>query len=97
MHQVNHVSFFTTFLHTAEEVQQSVLFTQLQIEYLYNTRTAAATEKVNMAPVPGEEVGIYQLRQEYLRGQMDILSYLIDTHEHALAELKTRNQSQEQG
>ena len=97
MHQVSHTSFFTTFLHTAEEVSQSVLFTQLQLEYLYNTRTAAATEKVNMAPVPGEKVGVYQLRQEYLRGQIDILSYLIDTHEHALAELKARNQSHEQG
>jgi hypothetical protein len=50
-----------------------------------------------MAPNSEEPVQAYQLRQEYLRGQIDAMSFLIEQHEYSIREALRRNQSTEQG
>lgn len=75
---------------TDEEQVYSKLFTEIQLSGLKNLLIQVVNEKVNMGvPVSGDEIHAYVRRQEYLRGQIDIINYIIAT---AMTAIETAQQ-----
>lgn len=63
----------------------STVFPELQLAHLINLRAAVAKEKINLAydPDGGNTADLKFIREhEYLRGQLDILGYIINVHEN---------------
>lgn len=76
------VNIFDTYEHTEQEQIASSIFSQTNLEYLHNQRTAIAQQKLLLVYDTTNPSAFVQ-EDAYLRGQLDILSYLIDSSEAA--------------
>ena len=97
MPRVNHDNLYALFqFDNPEEAALACQFSRLQLARLYNLRTQAATGKANAACPPGLEQAYIQ-QQEFYRGQIEILSQLIDDHELAEQASMQANRNREEG
>lgn len=72
---------FIEYSFTDEELINASVLTELQTQYFETRLSQAVVERANLAYEPGsidaKEVFIYQ--QEYLRGQIEILQWILNT------------------
>ncbi len=78
MTQVSHL--FYKFKLTPEEQEAGHTLGGLTITVLHNLRTDIAEQKLNLTFTPNDVLGFTQ-QESYLKGQLDMLSYLIDASE----------------
>jgi hypothetical protein len=64
----------------------SSIFTFDQLGFLKNTLIGIAEEKLKLPYDPGAPEA-FKFQHEYLRGQFELLNYLIDCHENATQEI----------
>lgn len=69
---------FQTYTHTEQEALSCSIFTQTNLEYLHNLRTAIAAQKLNVTYDPAKPMEFVQ-EEAFLKGQLDILTYIIDS------------------
>jgi hypothetical protein len=73
---------------SVEEWPIAATFTELQTRHIKTELAVCATEKLMLAATP--EVPIkYMLEQEFIRGKMEILSYLLTVSEEAKSAVQT--------
>lgn len=73
---------------TEDEWPVAAVFTDLQMKHIKTELAVCATEKLLIATTP--EVPIkYMLEQEFIRGKMEILSYLLTVSEEAKSAIQT--------
>ena len=77
---------FSTYELTDKEALQSAVFTTLQLQNLQNQLASAANEKLRLEYDHTNPVRFAQ-QEASLKGQMDILSFLIDSSADAADEL----------
>lgn len=77
---------FSTYELTDKEALQSAIFTTLQLQNLQNQLANAAEEKLRLDFDPNNPSRFIQ-QEASLRGQMDILTFLIEASESAADQL----------
>ena len=81
-----------TFSSPTEEISASI-FNDAQIQHIKNMWLTYAQEKLTMSITP-EDIEKYKYMQEYVRGAMEALSYLIEVSEAAVAAIVTSTDPQ---
>jgi len=64
-----------------EKEEPALIFTDIQIMYLHTELAKIAQEKLEAAVDPGKPIEEYLRAQEYMRGQIEILKYIIQQNE----------------
>jgi hypothetical protein len=70
---------FTSVVLTADEEKAGLTFNSLNLAVLRNQLSSIAEEKLNLTFTPNDVLS-YTQQEAYLKGQMDILRYLLDSH-----------------
>lgn len=73
---------FSSYKMTAEESKQGSILSSLNLVVLQNLRASIAEEKLNLQFTPNDVLTFTQ-QEAYLKGQLDILAYLLANHEEA--------------
>jgi hypothetical protein len=68
---------FAGYTFTEEELQAAAQFSMTQQMYIQNLISLAACEKIATQPDPSN-MGVWFQKEAYLRGQIDILTYLLE-------------------
>ena len=76
-------SMFTAYEFTDDEFTAASVFPDLQLAYLRNLLclTAETKMKLSVNPELPNSEKIFVLEQEYYRGQIELLQYILNTHE----------------
>ena len=69
---------FESFSLTEEESKSAMSLSHLQMQNMHNLRTTYMLQKVGLS-VDTKDMTSYLQQEAYLRGQIDILTYLIET------------------
>jgi hypothetical protein len=94
---------FTSYEFTAEEYPLAVCFSELQLKHIHTLLAKYAQQKVNASSEDFTTAEFYIRAQEYLRGLMSGMSYLLEVHrtyreEFAeLVEEQMRRQAEDSG
>jgi hypothetical protein len=75
-------SLYTKYTLSDEEFLDGTIFTELQLAVLVTERTLIAERKVSLPYLPDNPFK-YATEQEYCRGQIEILTFLIDRAEQS--------------
>lgn len=75
-------STFTSYTLTEDEARNGSILTSLNIAAIQNLRCKIAEEKLNLTFTPNDVLSFTQ-QEAYLKGQLDILSHLLDLNEEA--------------
>lgn len=73
---------FSSYKMTTEESKQGSILSSLNLVVLQNLRASIAEEKLNLQFTPNDVLTFTQ-QEAYLKGQLDILAYLLANHEEA--------------
>lgn len=73
---------FSTYELTAEEQVLSDQLSQLNVAKIQNLRSQIAEEKLNLVFTPNDTL-TYTQSEAYLKGQLDLLTFLLQSHEEA--------------
>lgn len=73
---------FSSYKMTTEESKQGSILSSLNLVVLQNLRASIAEEKLNLQFTPNDVLAFTQ-QEAYLKGQLDILAYLLANHEEA--------------
>lgn len=71
------VTAFESFTLTEEESKSAMSLTQLQMQNVHNLRTSYMLQKVGLS-IDTKDVTSHIQQEAYLRGQIDILTYLLE-------------------
>lgn len=71
---------FTSHKLSEEESRLGSQLTQLNVAVLQNLRSTTAEEKLNLVFTPNDVLA-YTQQEAYLKGQLDLLTYLLTTNE----------------
>ncbi len=73
---------FTTYTLTEDESRQGAVLSSLNISVMQNLRCSIAEEKLSLQFTPNDVLAFTQ-QEAYLKGQLDMLSHLLDLNEDA--------------
>ena len=73
---------FSSYSLSEEEYRNGALLSSLNVASLQNLRCSIAEEKLRLPFTPNDVLS-YTQQEAYLRGQLDILSHLLDLNEDA--------------
>jgi len=73
---------FTTYKLSEEEQRNGSSLTSLTVSVLQNLRSSIAEEKLNLVFTPNDVLSFTQ-QEAYLKGQLDILAYILAANEEA--------------
>lgn len=73
---------FTSYTMSEEESRNGAVLSSLNIAALQNLRSSIAEEKLRLPFTPNDVLS-YTQQEAYLRGQLDIISHLLDLNEDA--------------
>lgn len=73
---------FTTYYHNDNEQVANSVFNQGNMEYLHNQRANIAQQKIHINIDPNN-INEFLQQDAYLRGQLDILTFLLNASEEA--------------
>lgn len=73
---------FSSYTLSEDESRNSVMLTSLNIAAIQNLRCSIAEEKLRLPFTPNDVLS-YTQQEAYLRGQLDILSHILDLNEDA--------------
>jgi len=82
---------FSSYTLSEEEELHGQTFTNLNIAVLQNIRCQAAQDKLNLDFTPND-VLTYSQKEAYLKGQLDLIQYLMDLNDAAKQTRITLNQ-----
>ena len=82
---------FSTYSLTPQEQRAGMMLTPMNIAVIQNLRSSIAEEKLNLVFTPNDVLS-YTQHESYLKGQMDILSHLLNCNEEAIAASTTNSQ-----
>lgn len=71
---------FTTYALSEDEVKQGQQLTSLNVAVLQNQRAQIAEEKLSLVFTPNDVLS-YTQQEAYLKGQLDLLSYILAANE----------------
>ena len=71
---------FSTYKLTEEEQRNGSILSSLTVAVIQNLRSGIAEEKIRLTIDPNNTLSFIQ-QEAYLRGQLDILTYLLDTND----------------
>jgi len=73
---------FTTYKLSEDEQRNGSSLTSLTVSVLQNLRSSIAEEKLNLVFTPNDVLSFTQ-QEAYLKGQLDILAYILAANEEA--------------
>lgn len=73
---------FTSYKLSEEEARNGAKLSSLNIAVLQNLRSTTAEEKLNLVFTPNDVLS-YTQQEAYLKGQLDLLAYILDANEDA--------------
>lgn len=73
---------FTTYTLTEKEQIAGTTLTSLNVAVLQNQRAQIAEEKLNL-PFTPNDIQTYLQQEAYLKGQLDLLNYILASHEES--------------
>ena len=73
---------FTTFSLTPDELTKGQQLTSLNVAFIQNLRSQLAEEKLNLVFTPND-INTYLQQEAHLKGQLDVLSYILSCNEEA--------------
>ena len=90
---------FTRYEISDGELENGTYLNYLQKGIIQNRRADIASEILNLTPDDYTQGGLHQyhVRKAYLKGQLDILTHLLESSDAVEAALQIREQSQNQG
>lgn len=88
---------FTEYEMDDEELISSAVFNDLQLAGLKSERSRIAQLKLALSPDPTVPTKFFLLEHEYLRGQLEMMDYLLTKHEACISRQKDLMQQYSDG
>jgi hypothetical protein len=85
---------YTAYEFTEDEEIVAPVFTDLQLARILTERANVASEKASLVPDP-DNPQQFHMAHEYLRGQLEVYNYLVNTHTEAVEKQKYLHMQQQ--